>query len=120
MGRLSVELLERSEQFSDRVLDVVIELERRKVYLRVVEQMVGCGTSVGANSAEANQAVSRADFAKCLGIVVKGLAECDFWLGTCVRRGWIAEERLSELRVESRSLAKIYSKMIVRSRKKPA
>lgn len=118
MGRLKTELRDRSERFSDRMLDVAGELEKKRVYARVVDQIVGAGTSVGANTAEADQAVSRADFAKCLGIVVKELAESDFWLRTCVRRGWIAQERLVELQAEATSLGKIFSRMIVRSRRK--
>lgn len=120
VGRLKAELRDRSEGFTDRMLDVASELEKKRVYARVIDQIVGAGTSVGANTAEADQAISRADFAKCLGVVVKELAESDFWLRTCVRRGWIAQERLCDLQAEAVSLAKIYSRMIVRTRRKPA
>jgi four helix bundle protein len=98
------------------MMDVVQALEKKRVYRRVIDQVVGAGTSVGANACEADQALSRADFAKSLGIVVKELAESQFWLRVCVRRGWLHATRLQELQSEAEVLSKVFSTMIVRSR----
>jgi four helix bundle protein len=116
MGRLSQELRERAEIFGDRMLDVVRVLEKRRVYARVIDQMVGCGTSVGANACEADQAMSRPDFCKALGVVVKELSESRYWLRTCTRRGWIPADRLSALIAESDELSKIFGRMIAKSK----
>jgi four helix bundle protein len=119
MGRLKEDLVARAEGFSDRMLDVVEALEQKRVYSRVISQMVGCGTSVGANTFEADQAVSAPDFCKALGIAVKELGECRYWLRTCARRGWLPETRLAGLEDEATQLGRIYSVMIVRSRRTP-
>ena len=120
MGRLSAELRGRAEVFGDRMLDVVHALERKRVYSRVIDQMVGCGTSVGANSCEADQALSAKDFCKALGTVVKERAESQYWLRTSVRRRWIAGARLDSLHEEAEVLSKIFSTMITRTRRQGA
>lgn len=118
MGRLSPELLTRVETFSDRTLDLVPHLEKSRCYRRVIDQMVGCGTSVGANTFEADQAVSAADFCKAIGIAVRELAETQFWIRTCARRSWVSQARIEDLEDEAVQLAKIFSTMITRTRRK--
>jgi four helix bundle protein len=49
----------------------------------------GSGTSVGANIFEADEAMSRPDFCRMLGIVIKELNETRFWLRLVVARKWI-------------------------------
>ena len=46
----------------------------------MIRQLIRCGTSVGANVAEAQEAQSRADFAAKLNIALKETAETSFWL----------------------------------------
>jgi four helix bundle protein len=117
MGRLSLELRDRAEIFGNRMLDVVQALERKRVYARIIDQMVGCGTSVGANACEADQAMSGPDFCKALATVVKELGESQYWLRTCIRRSWLTTRRLGPLQEEATHLARIFSTMIVRTRK---
>lgn len=116
MGRLSQELKERAEQFGDRMPDVVEALRKHRVYSRIIDQMVGCGTSVGANAFEADQAVSAPDFCKALGTCVKELSESQYWLRICWRREWLSHARLKPLEMEAIELAKIFSTMIARTR----
>ena len=118
MGRLSLELRDRAEVFGNRMLDVVQALERKRVYARVIDQMVGCGTSVGANACEADQAMSPPDFCKALGVVVKELGESQYWLRTCTRRTWLSGRRFDPLHEEATQLSKIFSTMIIRTRRK--
>jgi len=94
MGRLKQELLDRVEHYADRVLDVADTLESLGKPARIISQVSGSGTSVGANAFEADEAMSAKDFIKCLGIVMKELNETRFWLRRCESRGWIAASRL--------------------------
>jgi four helix bundle protein len=116
MGRLAANLIERTESFADRMLEVVRELERKKVYARIIDQMVGCGTSVGANACEADQAVSAADFCKSLGVSLKELGEARYWLRLTVRRQWLKAERLESLLQEAVALSRIFGTMVARTR----
>ena len=72
MARLKAELLERFEAYADRVADVGEELDRQGRFRRVVEQVVACGTSVGANAFEADEALSSADFLQGPGNCAQG------------------------------------------------
>jgi four helix bundle protein len=117
MPRLSQELLDRTEDLAHRVMDVAEAIEMQRRSRRVVDQLAGCGTSVGANTAEAAEAISRKDFAKTLGIVLKELAETRFWLRFVGRRGWIDEPRLIPLHDETAELKRIFGSMLARIRR---
>ncbi len=118
MGRLKVETLDRVEKYADRVLDVVESIEgpRRS---RILDQVVGSGTSVGANTFEADQAVSSKDFGKTLGIVVKELSETKFWLRLIGRRQWVKPVRLASLLKETDELLSIFNAVIIKLRVRP-
>ena len=75
VGRLQQELMERAESFSHRVVDVAESLEQQKRSRRIIDQMIGSGTSVGANVCESDEALSRPDFCKGLAIALKELGE---------------------------------------------
>jgi len=116
MGRLKPEMLGRMAEYADRVLDVAEALERQGRSRRVVDQVAGCGTSIGANTFEADQAMTRKDFARTMAITAKELGESRFRLRLVSRRGWIKSARPAELLNETDELLAIRKAMIVRTR----
>ena len=121
MRRLQSSLLERTKRFAHRMVDVAEALEEdgaRRSRFRVIDQIVGCGTSVGANTREADEAISRPDFCKCCGTVLKELGECRFWIEFVGGRQWLPEKRLSDLRSESEELTRVFHVMVARVRRK--
>jgi four helix bundle protein len=46
----------------------------------LIDQLVGCGTSVGANYCEANEGISKKDFKNTIGWCVKEAKETKFFL----------------------------------------
>ncbi len=118
MGRLKPETLERVLKYADRVLSVVDVLEEQRRSRRVLDQLTGCGGSVGANVYEADEAMSRADFVKTLQIVEKELNEVKFWLSLCAMRGWIKPAQLASLLAETQELKSMFGAMIYRTRTK--
>lgn len=123
-GRLKPEFLERAESFSDRCVAVAEQLAADGRFLRIVEQLAAAGSSVGANLAEADEAMSTKDFRKCLAIATKELAETRFWLRLCIRRKWVPEGRLSSLLEELTEIKTIVGSILKgtqgESTKKPA
>ena len=117
MGRFREATIQRTDDFSHRMVDVAEAIERKGRSRRVVDQMFGCGTSVGANICEADEAVSRPDFAKTLGIVLKELNECRFWLRFVARRGWVKAQQLESLQTEAVELKRIFGAMFTRTRR---
>ena len=120
MGRLDDDFLERIESFSNRAVVVAEAIEKRRVAWRIVDQLVGSGTSVGANTFEADEAVSRKDFCKSLGTVLKELNETRFWVRIIGRRGWLPQSRLAPLEAECVELKRIVGAMLSRTRRNDA
>ena len=114
-GRLRGEFLERTEVFADRCLAVAEQLQADGRFDRIVSQLAGCGSSVGANIAEADEAMSRKDFRKGLAIANKELAETRYWLRVCIRRQWLAAERLDSLLAELAEIKKIVGSILTKT-----
>ncbi len=119
MGRLKAEFLERTEEFANRIVHLAMALPDDRRIGRIVDQVIGAGTSVGANTWEADEAMSRADFRKCLSIAAKELAETRFWLRLIAKQGWIQASRLADLEVECDELQKIIGTILKRTRPTP-
>lgn len=117
MARLQEQFLERVESLADRVLDVVGQIEAAGVSRRIVDQLAAAGTSVGANVFEADEAMSRADFVKCMAIAAKELSETRYWLRLAARRNWVKPARLGELLQECDEVRRVFGTIIKRSRK---
>jgi four helix bundle protein len=118
VGRIEPELLERIEDFSHRVVDVADVIAEQRRCSRVIDQMYGCGTGVGANVDESEEAVSRKDFCKGLCWAIKERSECRYWLRFVVRRGWLPAARVAGLQDETRQLTAILGAMLHRTRRK--
>lgn len=114
-GRLQPTFLDRTEAFADRCLAVAEELAQQRRFDRIVNQLAGAGTSVGANVAEADQAMSRRDFRKCLAIAIKELAETGYWLRLCVRRNWLPQARLDPLLLELAEIKLVLGSILTRT-----
>jgi four helix bundle protein len=66
-GRI-YDLETRTAEFSERVIDFALEVERNPVTCRLISQLVAAATSVGANYCEADDAESRKDFRHKIGL----------------------------------------------------
>lgn len=116
MGRLRSEFLDRCEAFSHRVVDVAEALEGKCRWNRILDQLVGAGTSVSANIFEADEAMSVKEFIKCVSISARELNEARFWLRFVSKRGWIGAKRLGPLMNENEQLRKIIGTIIRKSK----
>ena len=119
MPRLQYEFLERVEHLCDRVLDVAEELGRQRRSFRILDQIIGSGSAIGANLFEAAEAMSKADFVKCLAIANKELNETMFWIRLVGRREWITADRLGPLENELLEIKRIIGTMIARTKANP-
>src|SRR5215510_10371391 len=62
------DLEERTSQFGEAIIKFAKKIPQGPVNNRLISQLVGAGTSVGANYCEADNGVSRKDFKKGIGI----------------------------------------------------
>ena len=56
------DLEERTAAFGEKIVRFSKTIPRHPTNDRLIDQLVGCGTSVGGNYCEANEGVSRKDF----------------------------------------------------------
>jgi four helix bundle protein len=74
-NRHPFDLAEPSAQFGEAVVRFSKKIPREPTNNRLIDQLVGCGTSVGANYCEANEGVSTKDFRYSISRCVKEAKE---------------------------------------------
>jgi len=79
-GRPLQDLGERTAQFGEAIVRFGKKIPRNPVNNRLIEQLVGAGTSVGANFCEADNSVSGKDFKQRIGTCRKESKEMMFFL----------------------------------------
>lgn len=79
-GRPRQDLGERTAQFGEAIVRLAKRIPRNPVNNRLIDQLVGAGTSVGANFCEADNSVSGKDFKQRIGTCRKESKETMFFL----------------------------------------
>lgn len=74
------DLEERTARFGENIVRFSQNIPRNPTNNRLIDQIVGCGTSVGANYCEANEGVSKKDFCYSVGRCIKEAKETRFFL----------------------------------------
>jgi len=78
--RLPFDLEERTALFGEAIIRFLKQIPRGPQNNRLIDQLTGCGTSVGANYCEANEGVSKKDFRNIIGRCRKEAKETKFFL----------------------------------------
>jgi four helix bundle protein len=79
-GRPLKDLGERTAQFGEALIRFAKKVPQNAVNSRLIDQLVGAGTSVGANFCEADNSVSGKDFKQRIGTCRKESKETMFFL----------------------------------------
>jgi len=79
------DLEERTAKFGEVVIDFAKAIPQSPVTGRIIGQLVGAGTSIGANYVEADDAVSKKEFLKSIGTCKKETRETKHFLRMAVR-----------------------------------
>jgi four helix bundle protein len=116
-GKRVYDLEERTARFGEAVIDFAKTIPQNSVTNRLINQLVGAGTSVGANYVEADDAVSKKEFLKSIGTCKKETREAKHYLRMAVRAVPELRPEARKLSLEARELHLIFSK-IWRSGKK--
>jgi four helix bundle protein len=74
------DLEERTAIFGEAIVRFSKKIPRDPTNNPLIDQLVGCGTSVGANYCEANEGVSKKDFRNIIGRCVKEAKETKHFL----------------------------------------
>ena len=79
-GRHPFDLEERTAAFGEEIVRFAKRIPRDPANDRLINQLVGCGTSIGANYCEANEGVSKKDFRNTIGRCVEEAKETKYFL----------------------------------------
>ena len=105
------DLEERTARFGEAVIDFAKTIPQGAVTNRIISQLVGAGTSVGANYVEADDAVSKKEFLKTIGTCKKETRETKHFLRMAVRAVPALKPEARKLWMEARELHLIFSKI---------
>ena len=105
------DLEERTARFGEAVIDFPKAIQQDAVTNRLINQLVGAATSVGANYVEADDAVSKKEFLKSIGTCKKETREVKHFLRMAVRAVPDSKSEARKLWQEARELHLIFSKI---------
>ena len=110
------DLEERTLQFAKQVIDFVNALPKSITNVELMKQLIRSSGSVGANYIEANEALSKKDFAMRVKICRKEAKESSYWLKLIEVKGEDAEKTRQLLIGESTELTKIFGSIVEKTK----
>ena len=99
----------KSRQFAVRVVKLYQDLCNAHHCYDLFRQLLRCGTSIGANIAEAEYAISKKDFLSKMHIALKECAETAYWLDLLHDTEYLTDEQHKSLAADCRELRKLLS-----------
>jgi four helix bundle protein len=100
-------LKDKSYAFAVRIVKMYQHIVSTKKEYILVKQLLRSGTSIGANVAEANGAISDADFSSKISIAYKEALETKYWLTLLKDTGYLTEKEFESLHKDADELAKM-------------
>lgn len=107
MSEFGTLLEDKCMNFSIRIVGLCHFLNEEKHEYRIADQMFRSGTSIGANIAEAQCAVSRNDFISKMHISLKESNETLYWLRLLYRTRYITEKQFNSIYADCEELKRI-------------
>jgi four helix bundle protein len=105
------DLEERTARFGEAIIDFAKTIPQSAVTHRIISQLIGAATSVGANYVEADDAVSKKEFLKNIGTCRKEARETKHFLRMAVRAAPELKPQARRLWMEAKELHLIFSKI---------
>ncbi len=98
---------EKAYAFAVRIVKCCQYLSKEKKEYVLSKQLLRSGTSIGANLAEANGAISPSDFSAKVSISYKECQETKYWLNLLKDAGFIDESAFQSIFEDADELGKI-------------
>ncbi len=102
-------VFEKSKKFAVRIVGLYQYLNQEKKEYTMAKQILRCGTSIGANIAEAQYGITRRDFANKLYVALKECAETHYWLELLFTTKYIEYKQFISLRNDCEELLRMLS-----------
>ena len=108
----------KSFEFAVRIVNLYKHFIKEKKEYIICKQLLRAGTSIGANTREAINAQSNADFIHKFSIAQKECDETIYWLELLFATDFISEKEFLSMKTDAEEIMKILSKIIITSKNK--
>ena len=109
-------LADKSYDFAVLIVNIYKKIVREQKEYVLSKQLLKCGTSIGANVAEANGGISTADFSAKISIAYKESLESKFWLRLLKDTEYISVEDFQILFNNADELSRILFSILKKTR----
>jgi len=107
----------KSEAFAIRIINLYKYLSEKKKEFVLSKQILRSGTSIGANLAESECAISKSDFLAKIYIAIKECAETLYWLRLLKATKFLTQKEFDSIYRECEEIKKILSSSIMTTKK---
>lgn len=111
MLKSKFDLEERTAKFGEKTIAFCKKLPRDIITIPLITQLIKCGTSVGANYCEADDAESKLDFKHKIGICKKESREAKHFIRMIVVSYPVIKQEATSLWLEAKELNLIFNKI---------
>ena len=105
-------LLDKSFAFAIRIVNLYKYLCALKKEYLLSKQLLRCGTSIGSNVNEAQDAQSRNDFISKLSISLKEARESKYWIELLKETGYLSEKEANNILADLIEIIKLLISII--------
>jgi len=105
-------LKDKAYQFALRIVNLYKFLTFQSKEFVLSKQILRCGTSIGANITEGNQAQSKPDFVSKFSIALKESVETEYWLCLLRDADFITAAQAESLIIDCRELQRLLTASI--------
>ncbi len=111
-------VFEKAYSLAIRIVNAYKYLTEKKREFVLSKQMLRSGTSIGANIAEANGAISKADFSAKMSIAYKECLETKYWLSLLKDTEYLEIKAFESIFTDADEVGKILYSIITKTRTK--
>ena len=109
-------LYEKSYNFAIRIVKAHQYLSEEKREYILSKQLLRSGTSIGANVAEVNGAISKAEFSAKLSIAYKEWLETKFWLSLLKDTDYITDKAFQSIYKDADEIGRLLFSILKKTR----
>lgn len=99
----------KSKKFAIRIVNLYKYLSENKKEYVLSKQLLRCGTSIGANIAESECAISKKDFLAKVYIALKECVETLYWLDLLYETDYLSEAEYQSIKADCKEMRKMMS-----------
>ncbi len=112
--RTKYDLEERTAKFGEDIIQFLRKIPKDDITKPLINQLIRCATSVGANYCEADDAESKMDFKHKIGICKKESRESKHFLRMMANAIPEKKEQITKLWIEAKELNLIFNSIYIK------